>query len=226
MSPFDNLMAPPTRLPEDPAAPRLAAADDPAVVEHGRELQPRRVHRGEGGAAVGQVLRVQGGERAVQQVADPGVRQRGPELQRGQAAEVGALRVVHDDAVALDGRHPAQHLGDGLVRAGRIRRVERDRLRLDPADRLVQVLQVHVLREDAEAAAAREGRRQALARHRVHVRRDDRDGRAGAVVRRQRDVQTARHVRSGRDEEHVGVGQVVAGRRSIELHGNNGIAPR
>jgi hypothetical protein len=32
MNPFDNLMAPPTRLPEDPAVARLAAGEDPASV--------------------------------------------------------------------------------------------------------------------------------------------------------------------------------------------------
>ncbi|HEU5006717.1 MAG TPA: DUF3151 domain-containing protein [Jatrophihabitantaceae bacterium] len=32
MNPFDNLMAPPTRLPEDPAVARLDAGEDPASV--------------------------------------------------------------------------------------------------------------------------------------------------------------------------------------------------
>ncbi|HZY75592.1 MAG TPA: DUF3151 domain-containing protein [Jatrophihabitantaceae bacterium] len=32
MIPFDNLMAPPTRLPEDPAVARLDAGEDPASV--------------------------------------------------------------------------------------------------------------------------------------------------------------------------------------------------
>jgi hypothetical protein len=32
MNPFDNLMAPPTRLPEDPAVARLAAGEAPASV--------------------------------------------------------------------------------------------------------------------------------------------------------------------------------------------------
>lgn len=32
MNPFDNLMAPPTRLPEDPAAARLEAGEDPVSV--------------------------------------------------------------------------------------------------------------------------------------------------------------------------------------------------
>jgi hypothetical protein len=32
MNPFDNMMAPPTRLPPDPAAARLAAGEDPARV--------------------------------------------------------------------------------------------------------------------------------------------------------------------------------------------------
>lgn len=32
MNPFENMMAPPTRLPEDPAVPRLAAGEDPASV--------------------------------------------------------------------------------------------------------------------------------------------------------------------------------------------------
>jgi hypothetical protein len=32
MSSFGNLLAPPTRLPEDPAAARLAAGEDPAAV--------------------------------------------------------------------------------------------------------------------------------------------------------------------------------------------------
>jgi hypothetical protein len=32
MNPFDNLMVPPTRLPEDPAVARLAAGEDPVSV--------------------------------------------------------------------------------------------------------------------------------------------------------------------------------------------------
>jgi hypothetical protein len=32
MNPFDNMMAPPTRLPPDPAAARLDAGEDPVVV--------------------------------------------------------------------------------------------------------------------------------------------------------------------------------------------------
>ncbi len=32
MNPFDNLMATPTRLPEDPAVTRLAGGEDPLAV--------------------------------------------------------------------------------------------------------------------------------------------------------------------------------------------------
>ncbi len=198
-------------------------SDDTAVVEDRREVDAGRIHHLERRAPIGEVLRIERGQGAVQQVADPRVGERRPELDGRKAAEVRAVVAGDDDAVPFDGRDAAEHVGDALIRVGLVRGVEHHRLRLHPADRLVEVLQVHVLREDAETAATGEGGGEPLPGDRVHVRGHDRDGRAGAVVGGEGHVETARDVRPRRHEEDIRVGEIVARRCSIELHGNNAI---
>ncbi|MDR6171971.1 hypothetical protein QE359_003000 [Curtobacterium sp. SORGH_AS776] len=201
-------------------------ADDLAVPHDGREVDLGRgqhvVHvPGRAG-----VLGVDRGGGAVQQVAERGVGTRVAEAPGGDAAEVLAGGVADDHAPSRDGQELLEGLGDRGVRAHVVGGVEVDRLVLDPADRGVEVLQVHVLRQDAQAAAPGERRGEARPGDRVHVGADDRDGRTGPVVRREVHVEPARHRRPGGDEEDVGVGQVVCRPRLVEPHGPHCTAPQ
>ena len=120
------------------------------------------------------------------------------------------------------GREQPSGIGDGRLRREDERRVPQHRLRLDPADRGVELLQRHVLGQHAEPAAAGEGRREAGAGDGVHVGRHERDRRGRAVARRQVDVEPARDGRAPRDEEDVRVGQIDVGRVTVELHVRQG----
>ena len=150
---------------------------------------------------------LEGGQGAVQQVTEPGIRKRGRQPAGLDRAEV-LVVVVQHDSVAVDGGNALQGRGDAVVRRGDERAVPGDRLRLDPADRGNQVIVVHVLRQHTESAAAGERRCEPRTRHRVHVRGDQRDGRTRAIGRRQRDIQPARNGRTVRHQEDIGVGEV------------------
>ena len=96
--------------------------------------------------------------RAVQEVSEPRIGKRIGQLCRRDAAHVPVAVVVDDDAVSFHGRYALERRCDGLLRPKDVRRVECHGLVLDPADRCIQVLQVHVLRQDPESTPPREGR--------------------------------------------------------------------
>ena len=102
-----------------------------------------------------------------------------------------------------------------------IRRVERDRLRLHPADGVVEVLQA------ACPAGARPGRRASPGSRRAAVPVTEfmfaeTIGMVAPVPSfgASDDVEPAGHVGPGGDQEHIRVGEIVTRGRSIELHEN------
>ena len=199
-------------------------ADDEAVVQDADGLGARADDQVERVAGALDVVRVDGCRPPARQVAQARVGQRGAEPRRGddsqdvvdvQVARRRSATTMPWPSVAGSRRAASATVASG----GRTSGVSHaHRLVLDPADRGIQLLQRHVLRQHAEPAAAGERRRQSGAGDRVHVRRDERDRRGGAVARREVDVEPARDGRVSRDEEDVRVGQVDVGLLTVELH--------
>ena len=215
-------------LVERGAQRALAAegADDLALVQHRSELEVGGDHEVERGARSVELVGVELGHGRSEQVAERRVRQRGREALGRDRAEERPVLVVHDQPDALHRRELGAARRRRSARAEVERGIPADRLVLDPADGGVQLLQRQVLRQHPESAAAGEGRGEPRPGHRVHVRRDDRDasppcrrsGR-GTTSSRLRDRGPARH------QEHVGVGQIVRGRRVVqEAHSSTVLA--
>lgn len=137
-------------------------ADQGAVVQHRGEVEVGRDHQIEGGAGSGHVVGVDRGGGTVHEIAQQGVRQSGGETRGRDAAEDRAVRLLHDEAVAGDGREDRERLLHRRPRCRSEGAGEGDGLALHPADGGIEGLQRHVLREHvprpprrARAAASR-----------------------------------------------------------------------
>ena len=199
------------------AAP-TEGADDHAVMTDEREFESRVHHQVEGRARAVEVVGVERGHGAVDEVAEAGVGKRGSESRRGDASVLLPGGGAQHDAVPVDRRNQAQRLRHGGARRQDERRIPGDRLVFDPADGGVQFLQRQVLRKHAESAASGQGRREPRTGDRVHVGRHDRDGRAAAVAGREVDVEAAGDRRAVRNQEYVRVRQLMGGRGPRESH--------
>jgi hypothetical protein len=198
-------------------------ADQVPVVDDEHHLGVQRADGVEGGAAVTDLLGVDGGGVPAHEVAEGGIRQRCREPRRRHDAEhrlgeEGIPRLSHDDPLTCDGGQQPQRIGDARVRREHERGVPAHRLVLHPSDRGIELLQRQILRQHPEATASGEGRGESRTGHRVHVRGDERHGRRGAVVRGEIDLQATGHGRVTRDEAHVRVGQIHHRPLTRELH--------
>ncbi len=127
----------------------------------------------------------------------------------------------HVGAVVAGAHERVERLARAVGVDGRQRLVGRlphGRLLLHRDDRGDGLVERRILRQHAEAAASGERGGEPGTGDGVHVGRDDRDVRARRVVGGQIDVETARHARAARDEEDVGVGEVVRGEFAEEAH--------
>ena len=208
------------------SAARGQGADQPVAVDHRHDVDARGLDPREHLARVLHVRRVEGSGIPTRDVAQRGVGKGRGEApgghdapHRGDVDDPVLSRDGHDDAPTGHRREDAAGIGDGRLGREDQGRVPGRRLGLDPRHGLDQILQRHVLRQHAEAAATRQGRREPRARDRVHVRRDERDRRPAAVGGGEVHVEAAAHLGMAGDEEHVRVRQVDIGLRAGELHG-------
>ena len=90
---------------------------------------------------------------------------------------------------------------------------------LDEFHCLAHRLDRQILGQDHDAAPAGDGLGHSPTGHRGHVGHDDRNGGAGSVGGGQIDVEPRGHLRAVRHDEHVVVGQVMAGKVTVvEAH--------
>ena len=123
------------------------SADDLALVQHGGELDVRRDHQVERRPRTVELIQVDLRHRRTEKVAEPCAGQSVGEPLRGDHAEVLAVLVVDHDPMPLHRRQLGESGRDRVTRPQVQCGVETDRLRLHPADRGIQVLGMHVLRQ-------------------------------------------------------------------------------
>lgn len=188
------------------------------MVPHEGHLDAGVDEQVEGRARAVEVVGVEGGDRAVHEVAESRIRERRGEAGRGDASGLLPRRIAQHDDPGGDRGDDAQRLGDGRARGQFDRRIPGHRLRLHGADRGVQLLQRQVLRQHPETTPTGEGCGEPRAGHRVHVGRHDRDGGARSVACAEVDRQAAGDPRTTRHEEDIRVGEVVSRNLSREAH--------